>query len=160
MARAEAGREDRIDAVAVVTPRMQAAQCARMVGPAIDAGCKRWCDIAVVELAGDARLVDVAMQETLALVQTQRARDLAVAEPGLEARFDQLGDRRARHQGALVALETQAGEPGLAGQVGGRDAFVDAALEQFQHAQLFGLQQARLANQSLLFVLGDQRPDS
>jgi len=78
-------------------------------------------------------------------VQVQRTADIAAGQPRLEAALDQFSDRRARHQGALVALEAQTGEPGLTGQVGGRDAFVDATLEQFQHTHLLFLQQTRLA---------------
>ncbi len=75
----------------------------------------------------------------------ERAVDLAAAEPGFEARLDQFGDRRTRHQGARVGLEAQAGEPGLAGEVTGRNTFVDAAREQRQHFLLLVGGQARLA---------------
>src|SRR5690606_2257095 len=59
--------------------------------------------------------------------------------------FDHLGDRRARHQRARVRLEAQPGEPGLAGQVGGGNALLDAAQEQAQHIFLLGLGDAGVA---------------
>src|SRR3546814_4147960 len=65
-------------------------------------------------------------------------------QPGLEAGLDQLGDRRARHQRARVADEAQAGEPGLTGQVGRRDALLDPAQEQRQHSFLLRQRHARL----------------
>ena len=62
--------------------------------------------------------------------QVERATDLASAEPRLETGLDQFGDRRTRHQRARVRLEAQAGKPGLATQIGGRNALVDAPGEQ------------------------------
>ena len=61
--------------------------------------------------------------------QVEDARRLG-RQPGRETLADQFGNRRARHQHALVHLERQAAEPGLAEQVGGRHAFADAALDQ------------------------------
>ncbi len=77
--------------------------------------------------------------------QVEGASHFAAAQPGLEASFDQFGDRRTRHQGARIALETQAGKPGLAGEVRRRNALGDAALEQAKHLLFFRTQQARLA---------------
>ena len=44
--------------------------------------------------------------------------------------LDELGERRARHQHALIDVEAQAREPGLVGEIGERHAFGDAAREQ------------------------------
>jgi len=54
--------------------------------------------------------------------------------PRGKALAQQRGDVRARHDDALVHVETKIAEPGLAGQVGRGLAAVDAALEQSQHA--------------------------
>ncbi|MNZ91814.1 hypothetical protein D3C78_1108090 [compost metagenome] len=75
--------------------------------------------------AGDADAAGAGAQ-----VEDARRRAL---EPGREVAFDQLGDRRARHQHALVDAVRLAAEPGLAEQVGGRDAFVDTPLQQRAH---------------------------
>ena len=77
--------------------------------------------------------------------QIQRAAHFAAAQPGFEARLDELGDRRPRHQRAGVGLEAETGEPGLAGEIGGGDAFLDPAQEQPQHVFLLGQRDPRLA---------------
>ena len=58
-----------------------------------------------------------------------------VGEPGVERAGlldvdEQLGDVRARHDRALVDRERDVLQPGLAGEVGGRAAALDAARDQ------------------------------
>jgi hypothetical protein len=65
-----------------------------------------------------------------------------IGHPGAELVRHQLGDEGARHQHALVDVEVVAAQPGFVGDVGGRHALADAALDHVQHLQHFLLQQA------------------
>ena len=77
--------------------------------------------------------------------QVECAFDFQFAQPGIEARLDQFGDRRTRHQCARIALETQPGKPCFPGEIRDRDALLDAAREQRHHFGFFLLGHARLA---------------
>src|SRR5437764_811133 len=57
-------------------------------------------------------------------------------DPRREAPRDQLRDRRAGHEHPRVDPDLEAREPGDAGQVGGRDALLDAPPEELRRARL------------------------
>src|SRR5437588_245976 len=57
-------------------------------------------------------------------------------DPRREAPLDQLRDRRAGHEHPRVDPDLEAREPGDAGQVGGRDALLDAPPEELRRARL------------------------
>lgn len=86
-------------------------------------------------LTGDVHRVHFRLRESVAAGDGDTAaagahvEDMAwrVWDQRAEAIVDQLADRRTRHQHALVDVEFHAAEPGLVGQVGDRDALVDAA---------------------------------
>jgi hypothetical protein len=77
--------------------------------------------------------------------QVERAHHFAIAEPGLEPVDDHFRDGRTRHQRAAIALEAQAREPRLAGEVRGRHALLDAAQEEREDFFLLRLGHAGLA---------------
>ena len=60
-------------------------------------------------------------------------------DPRREAGVDQFGERRTRHDHALVDFELEPGEPHAAHQVGGRDSSLDALGEQLQRPLDLGL---------------------
>ena len=57
-------------------------------------------------------------------------------DPRREAPLDQLRDRRAGHEHPRVDPDLEAREPGDAGQVGGRDAILDAPPDELRRARL------------------------
>ena len=55
--------------------------------------------------------------------------------------LDQFGNERARHDHALVDIETKAAQPGFVGDVGGRHALVRALFDHMQHGVDFSARQ-------------------
>src|SRR5690606_37198574 len=66
----------------------------------------------------------------------EHSADAPGIDPRLEARFDELCDRRARHEHALIDVELVPGEPHPPSEIGSGHAFPDTALEQLGHARL------------------------
>ncbi len=79
--------------------------------------------------------------------------DAFCVNPRLEARLDQLGDGRTRHQHPFVDIELMPGKPHAMREICHRYALVDAPLEQLQH--LFALPRAEFPriNFRRIFVL-------
>jgi hypothetical protein len=69
---------------------------------------------------------------------------IRVGHPGAELLGNEFGDERARHDHAFVHIEGVGAQPGLVGDVGGRYALDDTALEHGQYAVHFLGQQARV----------------
>ncbi len=59
---------------------------------------------------------------------------LRILHPGREAVLEQLGEEGARHDHARIDGEAEVAQPGLAEDVGGGDALVDALLDGFEQA--------------------------
>jgi hypothetical protein len=62
---------------------------------------------------------------------------LGIVDPGREAVFQQLGEVGARHDDALIDVETVGAEPGFLHQVGGGQAMHHALLQVGQQRQAF-----------------------
>jgi hypothetical protein len=58
---------------------------------------------------------------------------VGIVDPGRQLLAQQFGDERARNDHPWVDIETIFAQPGLVGQVGDRQPFADAALDEAQH---------------------------